>query len=162
METSANANQESTLGDSNPVICNLALLADCCVANQTVLEISKTSSHTEYASNLELPSSVALNRCSSPSPPLGKLRSLSSGSHYAGLLAVINPDTLYIADFLLNCILCIFGWLPGQLHAIYYICTHNVSPFVSFTMSHMPSALKLPESFDKALDCLAAFAIDQK
>ena len=29
------------------------------------------------------------------------------------------------ADFVLNCLLSIFGWLPGQIHAIFYIVTTN-------------------------------------
>ena len=30
------------------------------------------------------------------------------------------------ADFVLNCLLSIFGWFPGQIHAIYYIITYEV------------------------------------
>lgn len=31
------------------------------------------------------------------------------------------------ADFVLNCLLSIFGWFPGQLHAVYFVCTYEVS-----------------------------------
>lgn len=40
-------------------------------------------------------------------------------------LAVFIRAEDFNKDFVINCLLSIFGWVPGTLHAIYYITTYE-------------------------------------